>query len=70
MQNRAFLPTRLRNKEYCFYVGWGTLREKKDGIILLRLSILILVITIFICILKKYMDDSEVNIDKLKGEQK
>ena len=29
MQNRAFLPTRLRNKEYCFYVGWGTLREKK-----------------------------------------
>ena len=29
MQNRAFLPTRLRNKEYCFYVGWGTLREKR-----------------------------------------
>ena len=29
IQNRAFLPTRLRNKEYCFFVGWGILRRKR-----------------------------------------
>ena len=28
MQNRAFLPTRLRNKKCCLFVGWGILRRK------------------------------------------
>lgn len=28
MQNRAFLPTRLRNKKCCLSVGWGILRRK------------------------------------------
>ena len=28
MQNRAFLPTRLRNKKCCLSVGWGIMRRK------------------------------------------